>query len=765
MKKIFTTILLSVFALAIIAQTDIIPPQLNTPDDGDDQQMPDVVLDWYATAGSGVITYTLEIDLDVNFTAPVVYTMETSSATMDKLNFGDTYYWRVKASDGTGDESAWSDVFSFIVIKRFDINKPDDGDENAPPNEAIKWKKSYSGTTLSGISHIDCQIDTSYFWKNTNQTITDDVFLGVSSIDGKSWAVGEGGIVLYFDGTMWTEQDPGTSDDLFAVDFVDENNGWAVGEGGTIVFYNGTEWAEQTSSTSDDLFAVDFVDANNGWAVGEGGTVVYFNGTEWAEQTSTTNDDLFGVSFVDANAGWAVGDGGTIVAFNGTEWDEQSNPSTKDLFGVSFFDVNNGWAAGKSGAIVYYNGTEWTEQESSTSNDLNFVTAISVNEVWTGGEDGRLTQYDGTEWLEVAGASIEILNDCSIFGNDFGFIVGENGTIVAKNADAFNSPNNILSTHADSSALLLSELYFGTDYFFRIRGRHSEDMSSWSSVRYFTTIDKPVNLAPSNGATDQMLDVIVSWNEVPGTYEYIYELCNDPEFSYSCTGYSDSNSFKPQGIVFGETYYWHIKARHTADTTEWSNTWSFTVLDQMTHISPANGSFVTDIFPTLEWEEATGVNGYYISYADNENFDGAHIEKITDSEVTNFIVPEVLDDGETYYWQVRAYIAGDTTQWSTPWSFTMGSASVNEFLSENNINIYPNPTQGLLYVELKAAKQTQMQIEVSNLLGEVLIREDYTAQQGINTHSINLEKFGAGVYLIQMQSGNEVFTQRVLIDK
>jgi len=424
MKKIFTTILLSVFALAIIAQTDIIPPQLHTPSDGDDLQMTDAVLDWYATTGSGVIDYTLELDLDMNFSNPVVFTMDTSAAKMDKLNFGDTYYWRVKASDDTGDESDWSAAFSFIVIKRFDINKPDDGKEDAPPNEAIKWKKSYGGTALSGITHIDCQIDTSYFWENTNQMITDDIFLGVSSIDGKSWAVGEGGIVLYYDGTMWAEQDPGTSDDLFATDFIDENNGWAVGEGGTIVFFDGTEWTDQVSNTSDDLFAVDFVDASNGWAVGEGGTVVYFNGTEWAEQSSDTGDDLFSVSFVNANAGWAVGDGGTIVAFDGTEWDEQSNPASKDLFGVSFIDENTGWAAGKSGSIVFFDGTDWMEEVSNTGIDLNFVTATSASEVWAGGEDGRMAQYDGIDWVEVTGASIEILNDGSMSGSDFGFLVG-----------------------------------------------------------------------------------------------------------------------------------------------------------------------------------------------------------------------------------------------------------------------------------------------------------------------------------------------------
>ncbi len=73
---------------------------------------------------------------------------------------------------------------------------------------------------------MDVLIDTAYYWQKTNQTVSDDNFLGVSSIDGKSWAVGEGGTILYYDGMQWAEQTSNTGDDLFAVSFID-NNTWS----------------------------------------------------------------------------------------------------------------------------------------------------------------------------------------------------------------------------------------------------------------------------------------------------------------------------------------------------------------------------------------------------------------------------------------------------------------------------------------------------------------------------------------------------------
>ena len=51
-----------------------------------------------------------------------------------------------------------------LYIERMDVLALKISDTQS---KTIKWKKSYGGTALSGITHIDCQIDTSYFWKNT----------------------------------------------------------------------------------------------------------------------------------------------------------------------------------------------------------------------------------------------------------------------------------------------------------------------------------------------------------------------------------------------------------------------------------------------------------------------------------------------------------------------------------------------------------------------------------------------------------------------
>ncbi|MFC1525037.1 fibronectin type III domain-containing protein [Planctomycetota bacterium] len=74
-----------------------------------------LILDWSDSEGDEPITYTLEVDHDVNFTGPIWVTqtdLATSQSTFIGLAANTTYYWRVKAHNANGD-SVWSDVWWF----------------------------------------------------------------------------------------------------------------------------------------------------------------------------------------------------------------------------------------------------------------------------------------------------------------------------------------------------------------------------------------------------------------------------------------------------------------------------------------------------------------------------------------------------------------------------------------------------------------------------------------------------------------------------
>ncbi len=74
------------------------------------------------------------------------------------------------------------------------------------------------------------------------------------------------------------------------------------------------------------------------------------------------------------------------------------------------------------------------------------------------------------------------------------------------------------------------------------------------------------------------------------------------------------------------------------------------------------------------------------------------------------------------------------------------------------LNIYPNPTMGVMNVTLPNANEGAVfQLQLTNVSGQVLVQKTVTE----NTQ-IDLSDFAEGVYFLNLQNGEEVFTQRII---
>ncbi|MBN2173455.1 MAG: T9SS type A sorting domain-containing protein [Bacteroidales bacterium] len=765
MKNLLFTAIFTIATLWLAAQTDILPPQLVTPADEAEKQFADALLDWYAVSGIGEITYTMQIDLDENFTDPGVFVTNFTSVRMQNLLFGNTYYWRVKAADSNG-ESDWSETFSFTVFDRMEFNRPNEGDTGQMPNVKLSWKSTVGGKPLSGLSYIQVQVDTANFWNGVHQNVTDDNLMDVfyTSVEN-GYVVGENGTILRYTMNGWLEQDSQSNEDLHGVSFISDTTGWVVGTGGTILYTMGLEWMEQDCPVNVDLTDVFMMADSTGYAVGEDGTIIYFDGTEWTEIDSPTTKDLFDIYYLDEMNIWVAGAGGTIVQFDGTEWIEHDTPVTRDLYSVSFIDAGHGWTCGKSGTILFYNGEEWVEQESSISDDLFCISMENTESGYAGSEEGVMVQFDGEEWIKMSSGTQVNLNGIYKLDDSNSWIVGDAGTILKRDVNGFSSPAAQIFSRPldDSTSVRASQLYFGKKYYWRVRGIHDVDMTKWSSTGSFKTIGQVVTEAPLNNATDQMLNVFLKWKNVTGSFEYIYELCPDPDFSTPCVNYTDTIAVSPAGLMFGNTYYWRVKAAHFKDTTDWSNTWSFQTINTVYLSSPGNGDTIDDPLPKLMYNALTGISGYEVQY--NETNDFSNVE-IYESDKDFYRVQFQLEAGQTYYWRVRAFEDGDTTNWSDVWHFTLFSQGVDDLvLSEDNISIYPNPVKDELTIEVNVFEPRNVEICILNLLGEEIYKVEKPFNQGKNSELIDLRETNGGLYFVRLQSGDAIVTKKFIIRK
>ena len=85
----------------------------------------------------------------------------------------------------------------------------------------------------------------------------------------------------------------------------------------------------------------------------------------------------------------------------------------------------------------------------------------------------------------------------------------------------------------------------------------------------------------------------------------------------------------------------------------------------------------------------------------------------------------------------------------------------NNLIIDKNLLIFPNPSSGLIHIELPKTQNKIYSIEVLNTLSLMVYNEsDITT----NRHTIDLSHQPNGIYFVKIISGNEVYLRKVVIE-
>jgi hypothetical protein len=80
-------------------------------------------------------------------------------------------------------------------------------------------------------------------------------------------------------------------------------------------------------------------------------------------------------------------------------------------------------------------------------------------------------------------------------------------------------------------------------------------------------------------------------------------------------------------------------------------------------------------------------------------------------------------------------------------------------LESTTIQTFPNPTTGLVNIQLKHAETAETNIEVLNSLGQIILKKQIQNKDNIE---IDLSKEISGVYILHIVNGNTQFTEKVI---
>jgi hypothetical protein len=550
--------------------------------------------DWSET-WSFTVSWTIEMD-DPNdgateFTNPVISWDPLTGVSSYQLQVDTSYAWNFDESGVTSDINATYiiDNSNMWIIGEDGLVLHDDG---------TGWANIEAGTT---------------------EDLNDLIFIDSSH----GYAVGNSGVVLFYDGTAWTIVDVGTTDNLLGVSFVDSDNGVVVGDGGTVVIYSGGTWEIAATGDNNNLWDVAMINPSNIWACGEGKIVVNYDGSAWVANEVGTKDH-YGIVMTDENNGWTVGKSGKIFRWDGAAWNEEESGTTKSLFSVNFEGMN-GIAAGAKGTMLTFNG-RWNEATALSEDDF-FGAAISADGGLVVGENGMIIQKTGSgfdspylmdynipssmttkdltnlffgqlyfyraraihdadtsKWAGVKSFTVEASPELTSPSNssetdllvEFKWAVFEGITNYVFEVDIDENFGQPRSFSPDENILTVNDFVFGQEYFWRVAAQHAVEISDWSEVWSFNTVNMIILSEPENGAEDVISCPMFVWDEVLGASGYELWFDIDENFSNPMVIISDVPYSQCQNNLEKKTnYYWKVRGLSGPLLSDWSDTWSF----------------------------------------------------------------------------------------------------------------------------------------------------------------------------------------------
>ncbi len=550
----------------------------------------------------------------------------------------------------------------------------------------------------------------------------------------------------------WYTQTSGTTNWINDVDFVNSKKGWAVGNDGIILHTtDGSTWTAQTSNTSNHLYAVSFISSLRGWIVGAGGKILRTldGGTTWTAQTSGITKDLHAVFFMDNNFGWIAGNTGTVIVTDdgGVLWEPQPTATLKDLLGIYFVDYLTGWSTGKEGTILSSidGGITWVAQ---TNHPLN-GTLIGINSVyfvnsqigWAVAKTGNIlhTTNGGNNWTKQTTGTSMGFNDVFFYNADTGYAVADNGIIKYTN----NGGTVWQNQSSPVNALLLAVDFPSIDTGW-IVGNAGTIMYTYNGGLC------PVPTITSNPASQSVCpgDTViftVATNDTTATFQWFKnnveipgEITNIIQIdsvsianagAYYCVLTNNCGVAQSNGAVLSLKGRAQITGQPVGDTA--------IVGDKVTLKATASGTQIS-----FQWVK----NGVDIPNANNYSY-------VIDSVVK-------ADSG---YYSCRISNVCNTVTTDTVFLKVVDITGIMSIENQASLKFYPNPSKGLINLEVDNFKNEEISIQIINYTGQLIFIKQLGNSTGLIHDIIDLSDKSKGVYFIRFQCGNSILTDKIVL--
>ncbi|MBK8685657.1 MAG: fibronectin type III domain-containing protein [Bacteroidetes bacterium] len=281
------------------------------------------------------------------------------------------------------------------------------------------------------------------------------------------------------------------------------------------------------------------------------------------------------------------------------------------------------------------------------------------------------------------------------------------------------------------------------------------------------------NAPPVTGVTMSNIGAntaTVNWNSVPGLiwYEIRYRTVGSASWTGGGTQAAPTNFKNIIGLMAGTSYEIEVRGFCTNNASApgpWSTTSLFATSAACPSPQNLSTSNVTKNSATLQWTAVPNANYYQIRYR-LASGPGAWISGGTASglAVSKNIIG--LSASTQYEWQIRANCNPapfSTGSWSVLDDFTTlankpGQTDILNPNFENHVQIYPNPVQDQLNVELQLSESAEVAIMIFDMQGRMVYQVQSHLLEGLQNVSVDVSNFAKGIYQMKVFANNELLS-------
>jgi hypothetical protein len=217
----------------------------------------------------------------------------------------------------------------------------------------------------------------------------------------------------------------------------------------------------------------------------------------------------------------------------------------------------------------------------------------------------------------------------------------------------------------------------GTEWYWRVLAYNQFDTSDWSGAWSFTVttgppLTAPVLKLPTDGTTGTIQSPTLVWDAVINADNYTVELSNSTSFAspYWLKNVENTSAIIDSVLDYSTTWYWRATAYNDFDTSDASDTFSFTTISSPltapTLLTPTDGAIDQTQSPYLTWSRVDSAGFYAVQISQSEMFSEVPWNANTFDTVQQ--ITAGLLEGTQWYWRVRS-INSDTSAWSEVFTF------------------------------------------------------------------------------------------------